>query len=204
MTTINGAVGAPSPSTVDRMVQTAVVRIHASHIKSIDVAEIARLAGIDPAEAAHIFPDNDAMDEAIGSFGIMKLSDMMNGALAATPPGDGRAALKALARAYVRFSLENRELAHVVNVRLMQSDRTNSVVRRYDAGFAPLVRQLLGETDANPSRRAVIARAFIYGLTDLTVDGHFELWKQKGAGYLEDVDATIEDFVDLLMGPPAG
>lgn len=202
MTTRNGAASAPSTSTVDRMVQTAVVRIHASHVKSIDVAEIARLAGIDPAEAAHIFPDNDAMDEAIGSFGIMKLSDMMNGALAGTRPGDARAALKALAGAYVRFSIENRELAHVINVRLMQTDRTNSVVRRYDAGFVPLVRQLLGESGANPSRRAVMARAFIYGLTDLAVDRHFELWKQEGIDYLDDVDATIDDFVELLMGPP--
>ena len=192
---------APSASTVDRMVNAAVKHLNDCRITNVDVAEIARLAGVDPETAQHIFPDDDALDEAIGSFGIMKLSDAMNRALIPIPSGDDRAALIALGRAYVRFALDNRELSYVLNVRLIQSDRTNSVIRRYDAGFVPLVRRFLGESSDNPSRRGTMARAFLFGLTDLAVHGHLDLWKMKDTSFDEEIDASIDDFVNLLMGP---
>lgn len=190
----------PSVSTVDRMVHAVVKELHNCRVISVDVAEAARLADVDPDTARHLFPDNDALEEAVASFGIMKLSDAMNRALLAVPADDSHAVLGAMARAYVRFALDNRELAHVLTQRLMQTDRTNSIVWRYDRGFVPLVRRFLGEPDENPSRRATMARAFLFGLTDLAVHGHFELWKTEGADYMADIDATIDDFSTLILG----
>lgn len=190
----------PSASTVDRMVRAAVKHLHGSPVNTVNVREIAAEAGIDPAVAEHMFPDDETLDEAIGSYGIMKLSDSMNRALLNSPPGDNYAALKALARAYVRWALDNRELSYVLTLRLMQPDRTNSIVWKYDAGFVPLVRRFLGETDETASRRGLMARAFLFGVTDLAMHGHLELWKLKDGDNMAEVDAAIDDFIDLLLG----
>lgn len=190
----------PSASTVDRMVRAAVKHLHDCQVNTVNVREIAAKAGVDRATAEHLFPDDEALDEAIGSYGIMMLSDSMNRALLSAPPGDNKAALKALARAYVRWALANRELSYVLTLRLMQPDRTNSIVWKYDAGFVPLVRRFLGETEQNATRRGIIARAFLIGITDLAMHGHLELWKLKGNDNMAEVDATIDDLINLLLG----
>ena len=191
--------GASSMSTVDRMVHAAVERLHESRNITVNLADIAAFAGVELDAAKALFPDDDALDEAIGSFGIMKLSDAMNRALIAAPRGDNRAALIALANAYIDWARDNRSLYYVLTTRLMQPRRVNSIVRKYDAGFVLLVRRFFGDDDVAPTRRAAIARAFLYGFTDLVLEDHLELWMLPNDDPAAEVRATVEEFVDILL-----
>lgn len=191
----------PSTSTVDRMVDAAVRCLHAHRGVRVSVAEVAAEAGVPQEVAEHLFPDDQALDEAIGSFGIMKLSDAMNRALVVVAPGDNRAALAAIACSYLLWARDNRDLYYVLTTQMMQPQRVNSIVRKYDASFVTLVRRFLGESDAAPTRRAAIARAFLYGFTDLALDDHLELWMLPHTDVIAELRATIEDFIDILLGP---
>lgn len=189
----------PTPLAVDRMVQAAVDQLYSCRVTTVDVDEIAHLAGIDIEIARRIFPDNDALDEAIGTYGVLRLSDALNRALVAAPTDDNRSALIALALAYIRWARDNRELYYVLTTIILQPKHTNSIVHKYDAGFVPLVRRFLGEDDQDASCRAGIARAFLYGMTDLTMSTHLRLWMRPGHGAEAEIEAMVVTFIDMLM-----
>ena len=190
----------PSTATVDRMVHAAVTMLERCRVTTVEVDEIADAAGIDRAAARQIFPDSDALDEAIGTYGVLKLSDALNRALVAVPSGDNRGSLIALGQAYVRFARQNPTLYNVLTTIILQPKRTNTLVHKYDASFVPLVRRLLDETDEAPSSRAGMARAFLYGMTDLALGNHLSLWLPEGEDHEAGVDRLIVDFVDMLVG----
>ena len=188
----------PTPLAVDRMVQAAVEKLYTSRVVSVDVDEIAALAGIDLEVARRIFPDNDALDEAIGTYGVLRLSDALNKALV-TAAEDNRSALIALALAYIWWARDNRELYHVLTAMILQPKHTNSIVLKYDSGFVPLVRRFLGESDDAPTCRAGIARAFLYGMTDLANGTHLKLWMRSGGRPEDEVEAMVVGFIDMLL-----
>lgn len=199
-----GGAATDTDSMIDRMILAAIDQLHERRVTRIDMADVARRVGIDLDVARTMFKDEDALDEAIGTFGIARLADEMTRALVAVPIGDDRASLIALARAYIHFALENPKLYCVLTTQVLQPRQTDSIARLYDASFVPLVRRFLGETDCPPSRRAVIARAFLYGFTDLALEDHLELWLPSTGDSEADLMATVEDFVDLLLAAGPG
>lgn len=192
------------PTIMKRMVTAAVDYLHECHDRTVELTEIAARAGVPMDSAREVFADDDALDEAIGTYGILQLSDVVTRALVAVPQGDPRASLIALATAYLTWAQANRKLYYVLTTQLVQPRRTDSVIRLYDASFVPLVRRFLGEQDpARATRRAAMARSFLFGLTDLALEDHLDLWLLPNEDTQAELIATIEDFVTLILAAPA-
>lgn len=195
--------GDPS-SAMDLMVATAISHLQECQTKSIDVEEIARRAGVDPAVARKVCPTNEALGTAIDTYGMLRMSDAINKALVAAPAGNNRSALIGLVRAYLDWARANPMLYLVLATRTMQFPGSHNIVRRYDASFVPLVRRYLGESeDAPATRRAAMLRGFLLGLAHLVLDDHLPLWTMPNGDAEGEITATIEDFVDMLLGAAA-
>lgn len=191
-------------STMDLLVDAATSYLQECQTRSIDVEEIARRAGVDPALARTVCPTNEDLGVAIDTYGMLRASDVINKALVAAQPGDNRGALIGLIRAYLDWARANPMLYLTLATRTIQFPGENNIVRRYDASFVPLVRRYLGESEDAPStRRAAVLRGFLLGLAHLALDGHLSLWTLPNVDVEAEITATIEDFVDLLLSAPS-
>ena len=191
-------------SAMDLMVTAAISHLQDSGRRSIHVDEIAQHAGVDAAAARRMFPTDEALGEAIDTYGMLRMSDAINKALVAAQPGDSRSALFGLMQAYVDWARANPMLYMALATRTLQFPGSPNIVRRYDASFVPLVRRYLGEMHGAETRRAAMLRGFLLGLAHLVLDDHLPLWTLPNNDAEAEITATIKDFVDMLLeaAPP--
>ncbi len=191
---------------MDRLLHSAVDQLREIPTFRVRVDEVADRAGIPRQEARAIFPEDAALNESLAGFAMVQMADAMTQALIAAPGGDNRAALIGLSEAYVNWARRNRALYGAISSRLLQPSGADSIVRRYDASFAPLVRRYLSEDKPdNTTRRAALARAALFGLTDLILERRETIWLLPHQDLDAEISATIAELVDLLLtGRPAG
>ena len=189
----------PGETLTDRLIQQAVCSMLGSQPSMPTLAETAEITGVDIAIARTIFPTDEALRDAVGSFGILRLTDHLSRSLIAAPPNDPRAALVALGTAYVGWARENPDLYRVVGHQVFHHDGVN--YQGFDEGFRVLVERHLGATRDGGSLRPLMGRAFIFGLADMVLDDHFQIWSPPGMDDETAVRAAIEELVDLLLVP---
>lgn len=187
----------PGGSMADRIIEAAVLYLDECLNDSIRLDVVAQRLGIEPDAVRSMYPDQDALEEAVALFGVMRLSDWLNRALVAAPEEPG-GALAALAWSYLSWARENPRLYIIVT----RPTEKNEIARRYDASFVPLICRFLGEDPQQPTRKLAIARALISGLTQLTLAGHFDLWMKQGGDLNTELRATIEAGVRMLLTMP--
>lgn len=188
----------PGDSISDRIIQEAVTHLEECWQESIDIADVARRLGIEPDTIRSIYPDQAALSEAIGHFGVARLADRLNRELIAAP-ADARGALMALAMGYLNWARDNPRLYNIIT----RPTEDNTVARRYDASFVPLIRRILGEPEGSQSHRLAIARSLISGVTQLTLAGHFELWIKSGSDFETELRTTVAETIDMLVAHQA-
>lgn len=195
----------PSEPQIDRMINEAIQCLLEVRAHRLTVEELAERTGVELSALHTLFPDDRALTEAVGNYVAVQLADAMSRAVATAPPGDNRAALIALATAYVTWARQNRGLYGIVSERLLTTDGGAWAFHRYDASYVPLVRRFLGETDGRASHRAAIGRSFLFGITTLALEDRLGVWMRPGAPAEDEMAATIADFIDMLMAwqPPA-
>lgn len=187
-------------SVMDRLLHSAVDQLREVPAYLVKVDEVADRAGIPRSEARAIFPEDAVLNESVAGYAMVQLADALTRALIAAPPGDNRAALIAISQAYVDWARGNRALYGAIATRLLQPSNADSIVRRYDASFAPLIRRFLGEDGPDTTtRRAAIARATLFGLTDLILERRENIWLLPNPDFNAEISATIVEFVDILI-----
>lgn len=184
---------------IDRMIKEAVQYLLDARTQALTVAALSQRTGVDLAVLHTLFADDHALSEAVGNYVAIQLTDAMSRAVAAAPCGDNRAALIALGAAHVAWARKNRELYGVVSARLLMTDGGSWAFHRYDSSFVPLVRQFLGETHGQTTRRAAMARSFIFGITALALEERLDVWLRPDSSIDHEMMATISDFVDMLL-----
>lgn len=187
----------PGGSMADRIIEAAVLHLEECRNDSIELDIVAQRLGVETDAVRSIYPTQDALEEAIGLFGVMRLSDWMNRELVAAPDEPG-GALAALAWGYLSWARENPRLYMIVT----RPAEKNEIARRYDASFVPLICRFMGEDPQQPTRKLAIARALISGLTQLTLAAHFDLWMKQGGDLDTELRATIEAGVRMLLTMP--
>ncbi|KGJ17480.1 TetR-like C-terminal domain-containing protein [Paracoccus sanguinis] len=190
----------PGETLTDRLIQEVVCAMLGETPTMPGLDDAAGRAGIDIAIARTIFPTDDALHDAVGSFGILRLTDHISRALIDAPPGDARAGLVALGVSYVDWARANPELYRVVGHQIFHREGVNYA--GYDAGFRVLVERHLGVSRDTGSLRPLLGRAFVFGLADIVLDDHFAIWKPTGMDDDTAIRQAVEEMVDLLMSPP--
>lgn len=191
--------GTPHVTLIDQMIDTAVKMMRESLETAVTVDSVAAQLGIEPHLAQPLFSSDDALNEAVGNYGMVQLIDAITNALVRAPQDEPRALLTAMGRAFVSWALANPDLYRFIAVRILRPRGSLSVIRRYESSLVTLVRRFLGETDQTASRRALMSRAFIVGLSDLALDDDLDLWKPDGTDRETELDAVISEFVDMLL-----
>lgn len=187
---------------IDQMILTAVKLMRDSLQTAVTVETVSAQLGLNPDIARPLFQDDEALNEAVGTYGMVQLTDAITQAVVRAPQDDPRAMLTAMGQAFVAWALENPDLYRFIAVRILRPHGSLSVIRRYESSLSVLVRRFVGDSGHESSRRAVMSRAFIVGLADLALDDDMELWTStEGLDKRAELDGVISEFVDMLLSP---
>jgi AcrR family transcriptional regulator len=183
------------------LVQAAVEILQKEGLEGLTLRAVARRAGVSPAAPYRHFADRRALVAALAERGFNRLEQAM---LSAMQSGEGRAGLKQVAFAYIRFALDNpTEYRVMFGPEVANSDDLPALrtAARSSLGFVAhgiaALQQggLVGEGD--PNLIAVATWATLHGLAILTLDG-------QTTGLAPNVDALVEEATRIMMFGMAG
>lgn len=176
----------------------------------VTVRAAARRAGVSSGAPFRHFPTRTALMTAVAEQATHRLRTAVVNALAATDPTDPRAGCVAFGRAYLAWATHNPTQFRVVSDRsLIDYERSGSLV-----GDNAVLRSLMHGVLAEGQRRGVIragdiaelqvaARAMVYGLARMVVDGHFAQWGIPGRKLETTLARAFALLLDGVALPPA-
>ena len=135
--------------------------------EGIGLRELARKVGVSPAAPYRHFRSRQALLEAVATEGFRRFSAMMAAKEADLPEPEQ---LPAMAEAYVRFALVQPALFRLMFSRQVDKQGNKALHTAAIDAYASLAKAAAREVPEAPSEGAVIAWAFVHGLSMLLLD----------------------------------
>lgn len=144
-------------------------------VEGLSLRELARRAGVSHAAPRRHFPDRQALLDALGEAGFVRLGDEMLGAVADAGP-DREAQLRAMAVAYVRFAVRDSALLDVMFAKKKGGEpvEMGEGALRLFAAVGEVIReaQAAGVLPAgDPERLRLLLVAMLQGIAVLVTSG---------------------------------
>jgi AcrR family transcriptional regulator len=169
---------------VDALLAAAVEIIDEHGVEKLSMRELARRAGVSSGAPFQHFPTKAALLTAVAEQAMGRLTEAV---LAAEREVNGQEALanfEAIGRGYLRWALSNPTHFVVISSRSLINFRESETLQKQNDDIrdrmVALLRQAVAENTLSPNsdvqQLVLAARAFVYGLARMAVDGHFPEW----------------------------
>lgn len=177
----------------------------------ISVREVARRAGVSPAAPFRHFPTRRALMTAMAEEAGRRLRIEVAKSIG-SERGDALARLRAIGRGYLEWARRHPAHFRTVSARDEVDFAGSAALRHEVATVRGLTEQALRDAQAagniaahhDPAALALLARATVYGLARMQLDGHFPQWDVALADAPGTMEATLELLVDLMGRGAAG
>jgi AcrR family transcriptional regulator len=172
---------------------------------AVSVREVARRAGVSSGAPFHHFPTRLALMTAVAEEATNRLRQRIEGAIADIPDTKAPRRLRAIARAYLRWVVDNPAQFKVVSdQRLIDYSEP---IQRDNAAIQALMRETLRQAARQRDipvpdidQSLLEMRAMAYGLARMFVDGHLPRGGVSEANSLDRMEAALDDFIARLLG----
>ena len=173
--------------------------------ESVSVREAAKRAGVSPGAPFRHFDSKTALMTAVAEQAMSKFRTEIANALAKVASRNPIDRLLAIGMAYLHWAFQNPTQFQIVSTRsLLNWDASESLARDNDA-----VRSMLEETlfeaqkqdllkSANVAETQIAARALVYGLARMHIDGHFPQWAGAGQTGEQTTQCVLKLFIGLV------
>jgi len=169
---------------VEALVAATVAIIEERGIDHVSVREAAKRAGVSPAAPFRHFKTKTALMTAVAEQAMTRLKEAVAEAVAETGEQDPLAAFEAIGRGYLRWALSNTTHFEIISSRTLIDFDGSESLRRDNEEIRTLMIDLLAQArDRDELRQGLdfdhlvlAARALVYGLARMAVDGHFPEW----------------------------
>lgn len=169
---------------VEALVAAAIEIIEERGVEQVSVREAAKRAGVSPAAPFRHFRSKTALMTAVAEQAMGRLSEAVAEARASVDDGNPMAVFEAIGQGYLQWAIANPTHFEVLSSRKLinfhESDRLrsqNDAIRRLMIDLLTQAReqgQLCGDPDFD--HLVLGARALVYGLARMAIDGHFPEW----------------------------
>jgi AcrR family transcriptional regulator len=149
------------------LLEAAFEMLDAEGTDGLGLRELARKVGVSPAAPYRHFRSRQALLEAVSIEGFKRFSAMMEAKQADTPEPQQ---LAAMAEAYVRFALVQPALFRLMFSQQVDKRANKALHQAAIDAYASLAKAAAREVPEAPSEGAVIAWAFVHGLSMLLLD----------------------------------
>lgn len=171
----------------------------------VSVREAARLIGVSPGAPFRHFPNRRALMTAVAEQAAERLGIEVRAALARARGGPlGR--LRAQGRGYLRWAGAHPAHFRIISARDQLDLQPDGALLQHIAGVRALTLQALldgqqaGQLPAQhrAADLALLARATVYGLARMQLDGHFGQWAVPAEQEAAAMARTLDLLVDLM------
>ncbi|MBR0774151.1 TetR/AcrR family transcriptional regulator [Bradyrhizobium diazoefficiens] len=168
----------------------------------VSVREAARRAAVSPGAPFRHFPNRDALMAAVAEEAQRRFRAEIEAALAAAPPADPLARLRAFCLAYLRWAMRNPAHFEIISTGRYFVHGSSAELTRDNAELVALTERVLTEAGEQGLLRSadlkhiqITGRALVYGFARMNLDGHFPRW---GVGE-DEVERMAEAVVDVFI-----
>jgi AcrR family transcriptional regulator len=171
--------------------------------ESVTVREAGKRAGVSSGAPFRHFPTKRALLTAVAEEAVGRFRAEIEKAQKEADPDDPLARFRAVGTAYLRWALGNPMHFRVVSDRSLIDLDGSEIFRRHNAEIQGLMNELLEEARQRGMLRPLdhrlvplAARALVYGLARMHVDGHLAQWGVQPA----EAERRLQAAFDLVMG----
>lgn len=183
------------------LIEAAVQLIEEQGVDKLSVREAAKRAGVSPGAPFRHFATRTALLTAVAEQATERLRVQVQAALQVAADQPPLARFAAMGHAYLAWAGAHPTHFRVISERPLIDYDSSETLTRSNAAIREAMQQLLAEafgTSKDPRQLAlarIAARALVYGLARMAVDGHFPEWgipKQA-------TEKTLADTLDFFM-----
>jgi AcrR family transcriptional regulator len=169
----------------------------------VTVREAGKRVGVSSGAPFRHFPTRTALLTAVAEQAMGRFRAEIDGALAHATQDDPLARFRAVGTAYLRWALRNPTHFRVISDRSLIDFEGSEVLRRENREIRDLMEELLMEAQRRGLLRPmdvtvvpVAARALVYGLARMHVDGHLAQWDVMP----DHAEGQLHAALDLIIG----
>ncbi|RTQ32875.1 TetR/AcrR family transcriptional regulator [Variovorax gossypii] len=208
---------APSPRAYhhgnlrEALVEAAVELIEHGGLDKLSVREAAKRAGVSPGAPFRHFATKTALLTAVAEQATKRLRAHVEEAISAVADAPPLVRFGAIGHAYIEWARTNPTHFRVISERSLIDYDGSPSLRSDNETIRAQMRKLFDEAFAQKSGSAagtdaahaqIAARALVYGLARMAVDGHFPEWSLSRQSTAKTMADTLDFFMSQLAGAP--
>ena len=187
------------------LIDAAVQLVEEGGADKVSVREAAKRAGVSPGAPFRHFNNKTALMTAVAEQAMSRFRAEITNAVENLATDDPIERFAAIGVAYLRWAIRNPTHFQIISTRsLIDWDSSESLRHDNEA-----VRSLLEASMAEAQRRSMLrsndiadtqiaARALVYGLARMCIDGHFAQWAVSGQTAERTAQNVLKHFVTLI------
>lgn len=185
----------------EALIEAAVQLIEEQGVEKLSVREAAKRAGVSPGAPFRHFATRTALLTAVAEQATERLRAQVQDALQAAADAPPLARFAAIGHAYLAWASAHPTHFRVISERPLIDYESSDTLKRSNAALRDLMQQLLAEAfgaqkdERSQTLARIAARALVYGLARMAVDGHFPEWGVPQ----QPTDKTLADTLDFFI-----
>jgi AcrR family transcriptional regulator len=189
------------------LVDAAIRLVTEESVEAVTVRRVAKMAGVSPGAPFRHFASRTALLTAVAEKAIALLRSEIRSALTEAAAVDGLERFRVIGLAFLRWAARHPAAFVVISDRRLIDFEGSETLRRTNAEIQAEVESVIAEAQRSGLIRQgdvaeiqLTARALVYGLARMCVDGQFPSWGLE-AQQIEQVGARVIDcFLSGLAG----
>ena len=169
---------------VEALVAVTVEIIEERGVEHVSVREAAKRAGVSPGAPFQHFRSKTALLTAVAEQAMGRLTQAVAAAQANANADKPIAILEAIGQSYLQWALDNPTHFEIINSRTLIDFEASDSLRSQNAAIRQRMIELLTQArergqlieGSDLNHIVLTARALVYGLARMAIDGHFPRW----------------------------
>ena len=169
---------------VEALIAATVELIQERGVEQLSVREVAKRAGVSPGAPFRHFRSKTALLTAVAEQAMDRLTEAVARAVSEVNRADPAAAFEAIGQGYLEWALANPTHFQIISSRTLIDFDASSSLRDQNGAIRETMVELLTQAqhqgrlapDVDLDHLVLAARAYVYGLARMAIDGHFPEW----------------------------
>ena len=191
------------------LIDAAVQLVEEDGPANVSVREVAKRAGVSPGAPFRHFSNKTALMTAVAEQAMARFRLEIVSAVEAVITDDPVDRFAAVGVAYLRWAIRNPTHFQIISTRSLIDWENSESLRRDNDAVRLLVeaamlearrRNLLQSNDIMETQ--IAARALVYGLARMYIDGHFAQWAMPGQTAEGTVQTVLKNYISSIRRAP--
>lgn len=186
----------------EALIKAAVQLVEEGGPENVSVREAAKRAGVSPGAPFRHFANKTALMTAVAEQAMRLFRDEVTKAVEAVAENDPMARFAAIGSAYLYWAIHNPTHFQIISTRNLIDWGSSESLREDNKVVRSLMEEAVVDAQQqgklrfdNIAETHIAARAIVYGLGRMYIDGHFAQWAVSG----EDTERTMQSVLKLFI-----